>query len=173
MDARMRVGLRWLSMEHDASFHYDDAIVDPLGVDVVEVQHEQEYDGYGVHAGGDIGWKIGAGFRGHTSVGLSFLRGEVDYDWVEREPDDGVVNVDLTEEYDQSAFGAEFALGITWSRTVSDSAAIGISLSYDASWWPELIRGRRSADDVTEAVLLRTEEDLYLQGVALGVEVSF
>ena len=159
-DVRLAAGLRFADTNQDLNVKYD-------GVDFTEATADFDYDfaGFGPKLGLEARWKLGAGFSAFGKATGTLLMGDARSVYRETDNAGADIVVDIEQRNNDKIIPvAEMALGLDWTRALSDNIALALTAGYEYQNWFNAYSEPRFVDDSSPGLFSTNETDMSFQG---------
>ncbi len=171
LDMRLFAGLRFADINQDFNVAYDGVDFTNANVDL-----EHSFAGFGPKVGADLNLRLGSGFSLFSRVAGSLMVGDSRTTYNETDNDGDSVIADIKHrDNDRIISMLEMALGIDWSKQVTDNIDFGLSLGYEYQNWFNAYDSIQFVDNASPGIFNSERENIGLQGIFFksGVSLDF
>ena len=170
-DLRLFSGLRFVDTDQDLAVEYD-------GVDFTDskVLVEQDFAGFGPRLGADARWLLGSGFSVFGRASGSLLMGDRQVSYLETDNNGEDIIADFKQQNSDEVMPVvEMALGIDWTRLITEEFGLSLSAGYEYQNWFNAYGDVQFVDAANPGLFTESQGDMTFQGffVRTGLSLNY
>lgn len=169
-------GLRYADLAQEFDINYEQDLGGGL-VRTVDIEHDNDYKGWGPTVGLGVDWEMGWGLSFFGSLAGSLLMGDFDLSIKEVDTDTAGVVTDRVDVDDSDSNRLmpvlEMRAGIGYAYKLNSGYRFGFKAGYEWQNWFNAVTTMRFTDDVDDQIAARDTTDLGLDGFFFEGFVNF